>query len=402
MPTLFQINVTSNWGSTGRIAEGCNIAAKAEGWECFIAYSRMHNPSKSKTIQVGGTFDLAIAGLEARLFDRAGLSHRLATKKLIRQIKDIHPDIIHLHNIHGYVVNYKILFEYLNQTDIKVVWTFHDFWAFTGHCGHFVEVNCQKWKTECFNCPLHKGYPSSLSDFSRRNYRLKKELFVSNQNLHIVAVSDWVGNMTRQSFLKDKDIRVIPNGVDLNVFKPTEGFTHPKIKDDTFVIMAVSSQWKNNGKGLPDYKAMSKMLKDDEVIVLVGVPDEVIAGLPENIIGIKRTNNQQELAALYTRADVVTSFSSAETFGLTIVEGYACGTPAVVYDNTAPPLLITPETGFVVPDKDYKAAYEAIQKIKVNGKSSYSEACIALAREKYDKDKCFGEYVGLYEELIGK
>jgi len=402
MHKLLQINVTSNWGSTGRIAEGCNLAAMAQGWDCYVAYSRMCNPSKSKAFRIGGKFDLVIAGVEARLFDRAGLSQRRATRKLIRQIKEIKPDIIHIHNIHGYVVNYKILFEYLNHTDIKVVWTFHDFWAFTGHCGHFVAANCERWKTECFNCPLHKGYPSSLSDFSRRNYRLKKDLFVSNQNLHIVAVSDWVGNLTRQSFLKDKDIQVIPNGVDLNVFKPTEGITHPKIKDDTFVIMAVSSQWKNNGKGLPDYKAMSKMLKDDEVIVLVGVPDEVIAGLPENIIGIRRTNNQQELAALYTRADVVTSFSSAETFGLTIVEGYACGTPAVVYDNTAPPSLITPETGFVVPDKDYNAAYEAIKKIKVNGKSSYSEACISLAREKYDKDKCYSEYVKLYEELIEK
>ena len=163
--------------------------------------------------------------------------------------------------------------------------------------------------------------------------------------------------------------------------------------------MSVASQWAFD-KGLEDYKRISTMLKDDEVIVLVGVSDEIKKSLPHNIIGINRTSNAIELAALYTRADVITILSSAETFGLTVVEGYACGTPAVVYDNTATPSLITPETGFVVENHNYRMAYSAIQQIKLNGKQHYSEACISLAREKYNKDKCFEKYVELYEELL--
>lgn len=403
MPKLLQINVTANWGSTGKIAEECNQKAKASGWEIYSAYGRYMNPSASTLIKVGGKYSTCEHYVEHRMLDNEGLSSRWATKALIRKIKEIQPDIIHLHNIHDHWLNYEILFGYLNQTDIKVVWTFHDFWAITGHCSHFVSANCQKWQTECNKCPLNH----SLLKRTRRNYELKRQLFTANQNLHIVSVSEWLGNNVKNSFLGNGDCRVIENGVDEKIFRPTPfGILNSSDYsgyllgvDGKFVIMAVSSQWKSGAKGLDDYIAMSKMLKNDEVIVLVGVNDEIIARLPRNIVGVKRTNNQQELAALYTSADVVTSFSSAETFGLTIVEGYDCGTPAVVYDNTAPPALITPETGFVVPNKDYHAAYDAIQTIKSNGKSHYSDACIKLGHEKYSKDKCFEKYMQLYKEI---
>ena len=237
---------------------------------------------------------------------------------------------------------------------------------------------------------------------TKRNFYLKKRLFRENKNLTIVPVSNWVADNVRKSFLKDKEIRVIPNGVDTKVFKPTEGINHPQIMQDTFVIMAVSSQWKSGLKGLDDYIAMSKMLKQDEVIVLVGMPKDKLDSLPQNIIGIERTNNQQELAALYTRANVICSFSTVETFGLSIIEGYACGVPAVVYDNTAPPALITPETGFVVPDRDYEAAYNAISIIKERGKAYYKESCIELAKTRYAKEECYNKYMELYKELLGR
>lgn len=399
MPKILQINVTANWGSTGRIAEQINDAARQKGWDCYLAYSRMANPSASKLIKIGTKIDVLWAVLETRLFDKAGLSMRYATKRLIKQIDKIKPNVIHLHNIHGYVLNYKLLFEYLNKTNIKIVWTFHDFWAITGHCPHFVSVNCNKWVSLCNNCPLTREYPSSKTDYSSRNFSLKKVLFLGNKNLHIVAVSKWVENFVAMSFLRYHDHRTITNGVDLSIFKPLDSFSHPLISDGKFVIIGVATQWAVD-KGLEDYIEMSKMLEDDELIVLVGVSDEVIAKLPHNIIGIKRTASQNELAALYTRADVVTVLSSAETFGLTVVEGYACGTPAVVYGNTAPPSLITEETGFVANDKDYKEVYFKIQQIKQNGKSHYSDACIKLANVKYDKNKCFAEYINLYEELV--
>ena len=399
MIKLLQINVSANWGSTGKIAEQINQAANCD---CWLAYSRHANPSASRLIRIGGKLDVLWSVVETRLLDRAGLSMRRATKNLIRQIQTIQPDIIHLHNIHGYVINFKILFEYLNSTSIKVVWTFHDFWAMTGHCAHFIDANCEKWKQGCHHCPKRNRYPKSFTDFSARNYSLKKRLFMANPNLHIVAVSEWVANYVRESFFKDKDVRVIHNGADLQVFQPTAGFIHCEIEPHDFVILAVASRWTKYAKGFQDYMALSKLLTKDEKIVLVGISEELAAELPENVIGIMRTNSQEELAAIYSRANVVVSFSPAETFGMTIVEGYACGTPAVVYNNTAPPYLITPQTGFVVPDKDYKSAYQAIQEIKSKDKEKYSYACIQIARCLYDKDKCFQQYVELYEELLNE
>lgn len=401
MPKLLQINVTSNWGSTGTIAEECNRMARSHGWETYFAFGRHSNPSESIIIAGPNTqWDVYEHFFEGSLLDNEGLASRDATRYLVERIKAIQPDFVHLHNIHDHWLNYPILFEHLNHSDIKVVWTFHDFWAVTGHCNHFIGVGCHRFETECCDCPILCSKVLPLVKRTKRNFYLKKRLFTNNKGLTIVSVSNWVAENVRQSFLKDKEIRVIPNGVDTQVFKPTEGFNHPKIKKDTFVIMAVSSQWKSKSKGLADFIALSKMLKEDEVIVLVGLSKDKLDSLPQTIIGIERTNNQQELAALYTRANVICSFSSAETFGLSIIEGYACGVPAVVYDNTAPPALITPDTGFVVPNKDYKAAYNAIEIIKEKGRTCYKDSCIHLAKTQYAKEVCFNKYMELYEDLL--
>ena len=405
MPTLIQINVTANWGSTGKIAESIGENAIQKGWNSYVVYGRMNNPSTSKTKKVGSMFAVGFHYIGHFLFDKEGLGSKAATKKLVEYIKDKKPDIIQLHNIHDHWLNYKVLFGYLNKTNIKVVWTFHDFWAITGHCTHFITKKCEKFIEECNDCPFTQGKIFPLIKQSKRNFYLKKSLFESNKNLTIVPVSKWVDSYVRQSFLKDKEIRVIPNGIDTTIFKPTYNNLDSLdsfLGSNEFIIMAVSSQWKSDSKGLNDYIAMSKMLKSDERIVLVGVNDDIISSLPHNIIGVKRTNNQQELASLYTRANVICSFSLAETFGLTIIEGYACGTPAVVYDNTAPPSLISQETGFVVPNKDYEAAYEAIQKIKNTGKKHYSDACIQFVQENYSKERSCNEYITLYEELLKK
>ena len=411
MPTLFQINITANWGSTGIIAESIGLAAMRRGWESYIAYGRWSNASQSHLIQVGKRIDTYIHYIQQRILDNEGLCSCGPTQRLIRIIKEIRPEVIQLHNIHDHYLNYQLLFDYLNQTDIKVVWTFHDFWAVTGHCMHFVSVNCDRYQTGCYDCPMRNKYPKTLLDRSTKNWNLKKQLLLANKNLTVVPVSEWVGEQVSKSFLKDTRIQVINNGINISVFKPTAFTEIPHLStqlksflaltDGKFVILSVASQWKFE-KGLDDYKAMAEMLNEDEVIVLVGVDDSIIKELPSNIIGIKRTNNAQELAALYTRADVVTVFSGAETFGLTVVEGYACGTPAVVYNNTALPLLIDMRTGYVVENKNYHHAFSAIQQIKLNGKHFYSEYCIRAAKDKYDNYKCLDKYLDLYEELIFK
>ena len=398
MYTLLQINVSVNRGSTGHIAEQIAEIAIDRGWQCYTAFSNKANPSKTIIYRIGNKFTRYHHALLSRLLDMDGLGSKKATHRLISFIDSINPDVVHLHNIHGYVLNYPILFDYLNKKAIPVVWTFHDFWAITGHCSHFVETNCTKWKMECHNCELHNCYPTSLTDFSNRNFNLKKKLFNAS-NLHVVAVSKWVEELTRDSFLKNKDIRCIENGIDLSHFKPTvyEGNIIPSGK---YVIMGVASQW-GVGKGLQDYLRLSKMLNDDEIIVLVGLNDKQLKQIPNKIIGIKRSESIDELAQLYSRADVVTSLSYAETFGLTIIEGYACGTPAVVYDNTALPQIVNDSIGRVVPTGNVDFLYKIIQQMKTsNFKVNHSNDCVQYTRDHFDKNNFYNKYVDLYEELV--
>ena len=224
MPTLLQINVTCNQGSHGKIAEQIGSLALKNGWRSVIAYSRGNAESESETIKIGNRLNMYWHGFESRIFDNHGLSSRLATKKLVKQILDIHPDIIHLHNIHGYYLNYKILFEFLKEYNHPVVWTLHDCWSITGHCSHFVSANCKRWKTKCFDCPLKsKNYPKSyLFDRSTQNYFDKKAAFSSINNLHIISVSNWLNDIVKESFLNYANLHVIHNGIDISTFKPIE------------------------------------------------------------------------------------------------------------------------------------------------------------------------------------
>lgn len=396
MPTLLQINITANWGSTGRIAEQINQTVASQGWKTYIAYGRSVNPSQSKLIHIGNLPSQAIALLEARLFDNDGLANRIATRSLVKKIKKIKPDIIHLHNLHGYYINYKILFDYLNSSNIPVVWTLHDCWSFTGHCGHFVGANCEKWKTQCLECPLKKGYPASLwLDQSARNYNLKKQLFTANKNLYIVSVSRWLANLVQQSYLKDADVRVIYNGIDINTFRPI--VTEKKTK---YSILGVSSVW-NKSKGLYDFYRLREALDVNQYdITLVGLREDQVKALPLGIKGIVRTNSVEELSRCYSSADVVLSLSYGESMGLTPIEGMACGTPAIVYNNTAQPELITLETGRVVEQGNIPKLCQAIYTIQGKGKQYYSSACRNRAELFFNKKDRYAEYITLYKKIL--
>lgn len=409
MPKLLQINVTANWGSTGKIAEQIGLCAMQKGWESYIAYGRNCNPSSSHLIRIGTEYDVYAHFIVQRLLDNEGLCSRRATHELVRTIEALKPDIVHLHNIHDHYLNYEILFRYLNRTDVRVVWTMHDFWGVTGHCMHFVAAGCDAYRTGCRDCPMRRVYPKTVLDRSSRNFELKRRLFAANENLVLVPVSEWVGEMLRYSFLKDKRIRVIPNGIDVDRFKPTSGFLHPDITDADYVILGVASKWSRE-KGLDDYIALSRILPEGYAIVLVGMTDAQIRELTREcgggackVIGLGRTESDTELAALYSRADVVTVLSNAETFGLTVVEGYACGTPAIVYDNTAPPLLITENTGRVVKTGDVEMLCLVIGELRSSKfKERYGADCRRYALEHFDRNGCFERYLDLYDELLEK
>lgn len=397
MRKLLQINVTANWGSTGKIAEQIGQTAIANGWKSYIAYSRYANDSYSKLIKIGGTLSIYWHVLIARLFDMAGLGSILTTIRLIKQIIAIEPDIVHLHNIHGYYINYKILFRYLNSTNIKVVWTFHDCWAFTGHCAHFVNAGCEKWKTGCFKCPLIKEYPKSLCfDRSLQNYQDKRKYFSSCNNLTVVPVSEWIGVYAKESFFRGKVYNTIHNGVDLDLFTPSK---ESHLDNSIFRILAVSSVW-NEAKGLLDLFKLSEILPEDYKITIVGLNEKQIKLLPKRIVGIRRTQDLQELVSLYSSADVFVNPSYADTFPTVNLEALACGTPVVTYNTGGSPEAITAETGVVVPQGDIKALANAIVKMRYNPLSS--SACRKHAEQTFDKNKCFDKYMDLYDKLCEK
>lgn len=400
MHKLFQINITANWGSTGKIAETIGKAAINAGWKSYIAYGGSCNISQSKLIKVGGKWNRYFHFAEQRIRDNEGLCSRCETKKLIRQIKRIKPDVVQLHNIHDHYLNYRLLFEYLNKTDIKVVWTFHDCWAFTGHCFHFVTAGCEKWKTECHDCPLRNEYPKTILDKSKRNYDLKKSLFSRKKNLTIVPCSDWMANFVRQSFLKDKCIEVIKNGVDINVFKPSS-----KDKNsDKFIVIAVSSIW-NKEKGLADIIALRELLPEDCAITVVGLSKKQVAELPQGIIGIQRTQNVQELVELYSNANILINPTYADTFPTVNLEALACGTPVITYKTGGSPEAINDETGVVVEQGDVKGMAESIQRFKGLRAEEFvqvRDACRKRAVNHFDKDKCYEKYVKLYNNLIAE
>ena len=398
MPKLLIISVTCNQGSTGKIAEQVGIIMKEEGWNVYYAHgARRVNPSQLKTLPFSSVKTEYLHALKALLFNADGLGSTIETKKLIEQIKEIKPDVIHLHNIHGYYLNYKLLFEYLNSTDIPVVLTLHDCWNFTGHCTHFVYANCEKWVSGCYDCPLIGFSNMALIDRTKYNYELKKRLFSNNKNIYIVPVSNWLGDIVKQSFLKDKNIKVIHNGIDLNIFKP-----YPKDTSNKFKILGISNIW-NKNKGLNDFYKLRKLLPlNDFEMVLVGLSKKQIKQLPNGIIGIERTSNQQELARIYSDANVLINPTYADTFPTVNLESMACGTPVITYRTGGSPESLTESTGIVVEQGDIKGLYEAIIRIKNNSdKSKFTpEICRKHAELNFDKNSCFREYSKLFKSIV--
>ena len=335
---IFQINSTCGYGSTGRIAVDILKEIEANGDEGIIAFGRNSAPQDVVSYKIGSETLVKLHGILSRITDRQGFYSSFATKKLIEKIKEYNPDIIHLHNIHGYYLNVAILFNFLKEFNKPIVWTLHDCWAFTGHCVHFDFIGCHKWQTDCFKCPLKKDYPTSLVlDNSKKNFKEKKELFTAPEKITLVTPSRWLADVTRESFLGKYPVNVIYNGLDIDKFKPTKSdFREKNNLQDKFIILGVASVW-DERKGLKDFLKLQEMLNENQRIVLVGLNDSQLSSLPEGIIGIKRTNSIEELAEIYSSADVFVNASQEETMGLTTAEALACGTPAVVYNATAVP-----------------------------------------------------------------
>lgn len=332
---ILMINSVCGIRSTGRICTDLATAFEAQGHEVKIAYGREHVPEQFQkyAIKIGSDLDVKLHGAKARLLDADGLGSRKATRNFIKWVEHYNPDIIHLHNLHGYYINVPILYDYIVRNHKKVIWTLHDCWTFTGHCGTCNQDKCEKWKNGCSNCPATRGYPKSYIDRSSFNYAWKKQLFQSVDDLTFVTPSKWLAGLVKQSFLKDRAITVIPNGIDTTQFCPLENdFKEYHGIQNKIMLLGCASSW-SRSKGLDNFKYLAENLDDRYVIVLVGLKKEQMKEIPSKIICIEQTDSVKELAQIYSAADLFVNLSYVDVFSMVNREALLCGTPILTYNT---------------------------------------------------------------------
>jgi putative colanic acid biosynthesis glycosyltransferase len=391
---LLQINSVINSGSTGRIAEDIGMVMMRQGHESAIVFGRGNRPSRSKKIRVGNKLTTYTHVLQTRLLDKHGFASGRATKKLINKIEEFRPDIIGLHNLHGYYLHAGELFQYLKKKKTPVVWTLHDCWPFTGHCAHFMRVGCEKWKTHCRDCPLTSYYPKSwIRDRSYQNFDDKREAFTGHPNLTIVTPSRWLKMLVGHSFLNEYPVEVIHNGINLETFRPV----HNQL--DKPLVLGVASTWTDQ-KGLNDFVRLREKLSKDIDIVLIGLSALQIGHLPDGIKGIARTESVEKLAEWYSRAVVYVNPTYVDNFPTTNIEALACGTPVITYDTGGSSESVDEKTGLIVERGDSEALEKAIRQVLNNGKESYRDHCRSRAQEKFNKKERFLDYLKLYTEMV--
>lgn len=398
---VLEINTICGKGSTGRIA--CQIAdvVVQNGGETTVAYGRDYYPQGCNVpvFRIGSDIGVKIHAGLSRITDRQGFYSKRATKRLIEFIEEYDPDIIHLHNLHGYYLNLPVLFSFLSIYNRPVVWTLHDCWAFTGHCSHFDYIGCDKWKTGCHHCPQKKRYPKSLIlDQSKRNWEEKERLFTSVPNMIIVTPSNWLAGLVKESFLKKYPVEVIHNGIDLEVFKPTpsswkedHGITRP-------IILACASLW-DERKGYDDVLKLSELLPEYQ-IVIVGISKKQAKELPSSIIGIQRTDSIEELVKIYSAADVFVNPTYEDNFPTVNLEAIACGTPVITYNTGGSPECIDESCGVVVPKGDIKELKNAISSQIENIQMSNTNVVIRSSVQAFSKYERFFDYFKVFRDIV--
>ena len=384
-----------NFGSTGTIMKGICKAAEEEGFITYRAYPEQERnlPVEKNDIIITDKLSLRISKKLSYTTGYNGCFARIPTMAFLRELNRIKPDIIHFHNLHNSYINLPLLFRYIKRNNIKVIWTLHDCWSFTGHCPHFTTVKCEKWRTGCGDCPQPDRYPRMKRDRSKEMWKLKKKWFTGVKDLTIVTPSEWLADLVRQSFLKDYPVKVINNGIDLSVFRPTHSDIDSKIrnKKNVKIVLGVAFDW-GTSKGLDVFINLSERLPSDYQIVLIGTDDKIDEQLPENIISIHRTKDKKELAQWYTAADVFVNPTREDTFPTVNIESLACGTPVVTFRTGGSPEMIDDKTGAVVECDDVDSLIEAIADVCSRKDSGM---CISKAAD-YEELQKFKEYIKLY------
>lgn len=386
------------YGSTGKIIKSISKRCENSGIQTTMFFGWTKKRAKAKNVFVGSFFGKLFHSFLSKITGFEDSFSVIDTLRLIHLIKRIKPDIINLHLIHSWYVNLNILFNYLSKTNIKIIWTFHDCWSFTGHCTHFTLNSCYLWKTGCHNCSRLKDYPMSIVDNSKRMWNKKKNLFTSVRNITVVTPSIWLSKLVQESFFKQYKIQVINNGIDLSKFKPSENDLRIKYNlANRIVILGVCMDW-GYKKGLDIFVELSDKLPSSEyAVILVGIKKVEIEKVAPNIISIDRTNSQEELAKYYTSADIFLNPTREENFPTVNIESLACGTPVITFDTGGCSEIIDDSCGVVLKEKDLDHVLKAIESIK-NKKQSMHYDCIKRSKQ-FDENICFEQYISLFREI---
>ena len=401
---IAQINMVVG-GSTGNIMRQIATCARSHGHEAITysspSFSRSHPetfPQYEGHRYFGTPFNHAIHYVLGRLTGRNGCFSYFTTKKLVKELKEFSPDILHLHNLHNWCIHLPTLFRYIKENDIRVIWTLHDCWTFTGQCPHFDMIQCEKWKTGCHDCPQTNAYPESMVDATRRGYAFKKKWFCGVKNMTLVTPSHWLAELTKQSFMGQYPVTVIQNGIDLNIFQPTQSYfreTHG-IRPDQFLLLGVAFDW-GHRKGLDVFIELAKRLDDRFRLVLVGTNETVDTKLPDNIVSIHRTESQKELAEIYTAADIFINPTREDTLPTVNMEALACGTPVVTFRTGGSPEIINEKCGSIVAKNDIDALEREI--LRICAQRPYTKEACAERANHFDMCARFEEYVNLYHTV---
>lgn len=399
MESIVEIN-SCDYGSTGRIMLQLAHIAQNEEFRCHIVVPNgRHNPWKNKIdyIKFGGRISEDSHIILGAVTGYQGCFSVFSTIRLFGKLQKNKLDIIHLHNLHNSYINLPFLFRIIKDRNIRVIWTLHDCWAFTGRCPHFQMAHCDRWKTGCHDClyPKHE-YPASYVDRTKQMWELKKKWFTGVENMTIVTPSQWLADLVKQSFLKDYPVKVIYNGIDLSVFQPMPSDFREKhgIAADKKLLLGVAFGW-GKRKGLDVFCDLAERLDADYQIVLVGTDDATVKQLPESIISIHRTENQRELAEIYAAADVFVNPTREDNFPTTNLESLACGTPVITFKTGGSPEALDETCGSVVPCDDVDALEKEIRRVCTE-KPYPREACLERAKA-FDMNDRFEEYIKLYQ-----
>lgn len=402
---VMQINAVYGVGSTGVIVEDLHNLALENGIESYVSYSTTNrSPDEIKNgYVIGKNLGKKIHALLARVGGKQAYFSSFATKKLIKHIESIKPDIVHLHNLHSNYINLNMLLDFLGKKDVATVVTLHDCWFYTGGCFHYTAAGCSKWKESCGNCPKKmQDTPAYLKDNSAKILEDRKKYFGQIKNLYVVGVSQWMADEGEKTVFKGRDVRAIYNGIDTAFFTPTPSDFREKYNlENKFLILALASKWlKPINKKTFDF--VSQNLPEDSVILMLGYTEGQKQGLPSNVLALDYIRDRDELRKVYSACDVFANCTREESLSLINIESQSCGTPVVTYCNTGAQETVDNKCSFSVESGNEKEFLEAILNVKAKGKGSFSKDCIKRVKEKFDRDENYMKYINLYSEFISK